>query len=61
MTFRFDLDQDHYGLQKLKKRVIEYLSVRKLKNSLKGKLVLFAIRLSFMAQNQHMEKVHVVF
>ena len=39
MTCRFDLDQDHYGLQKLKKRVIEYLSVRKLKNSLKGKLV----------------------
>ena len=34
---RIDLDQDHYGLEKLKKRVIEYLAVRKLKNSLKGK------------------------
>ena len=33
---RLDLDQDHYGLEKLKKRVIEYLAVRKLKNSLKG-------------------------
>ncbi|XP_029184451.2 lon protease homolog 2, peroxisomal-like [Acropora muricata] len=38
---RFDLDQDHYGLQKLKKRVIEYLSVRKLKNSLKGPILCF--------------------
>ena len=36
--FRLDLDQDHYGLEKLKKRVIEYLAVRKLKNSLKGKI-----------------------
>ena len=35
---RLDLDQDHYGLEKLKKRVIEYLAVRKLKNSLKGKI-----------------------
>ncbi|XP_015780323.1 PREDICTED: lon protease homolog 2, peroxisomal-like [Acropora digitifera] len=38
---RFDLDQDHYGLQKLKKRVIEYLSARKLKNSLKGPILCF--------------------
>lgn len=36
LYFRHDLDQDHYGLEKLKKRVIEYLAVRKLKNSLKG-------------------------
>ena len=36
--WRLDLDQDHYGLEKLKKRVIEYLAVRKLKNSLKGKI-----------------------
>ena len=35
---RLDLDHDHYGLEKLKKRVIEYLAVRKLKNSLKGKI-----------------------
>ena len=34
--WRLDLDQDHYGLEKLKKRVVEYLAVRKLKNSLKG-------------------------
>ena len=33
---RKDLDHDHYGLKKLKKRVIEYLAVRKMKNSLKG-------------------------
>ncbi|XP_068694451.1 lon protease homolog 2, peroxisomal-like [Montipora foliosa] len=38
---RFDLDQDHYGLEKLKKRVIEYLAVRKLKNSLKGPILCF--------------------
>ena len=38
MFFRLDLDHDHYGLEKLKKRVIEYLAVRKLKNSLKGKI-----------------------
>lgn len=38
MFFRIDLDHDHYGLEKLKKRVIEYLAVRKLKNSLKGKI-----------------------
>ncbi|XP_073234258.1 lon protease homolog 2, peroxisomal-like isoform X1 [Porites lutea] len=38
---RLDLDQDHYGLEKLKKRVIEYLAVRKLKNSLKGPILCF--------------------
>ncbi|KXJ23831.1 lon protease homolog 2, peroxisomal [Exaiptasia diaphana] len=38
---RHDLDQDHYGLEKLKKRVIEYLAVRKLKNSLKGPILCF--------------------
>ena len=39
MFYRIDLDHDHYGLEKLKKRVIEYLAVRKLKNSLKGKIL----------------------
>ena len=39
LFFRIDLDHDHYGLEKLKKRVIEYLAVRKLKNSLKGKIM----------------------
>nr|XP_058967636.1 lon protease homolog 2, peroxisomal-like [Pocillopora verrucosa] len=38
---RADLDHDHYGLEKLKKRVIEYLAVRKLKNSLKGPILCF--------------------
>ncbi|XP_055892476.1 lon protease homolog 2, peroxisomal-like isoform X1 [Biomphalaria glabrata] len=36
-----DLDADHYGLDKLKKRVIEYLAVRQLKNSLKGPILCF--------------------
>ena len=39
LLLRIDLDHDHYGLEKLKKRVIEYLAVRKLKNSLKGKIL----------------------
>ena len=30
------LDSDHYGIEKLKKRVLEYLAVRQLKNDLKG-------------------------
>ena len=30
------LDADHYGMEKVKKRVVEFLSVRQLKNSLKG-------------------------
>lgn len=35
---RAHLDRDHYGLEKVKKRVLEFLAVRKLKNSLKGVL-----------------------
>ncbi|XP_064640308.1 lon protease homolog 2, peroxisomal-like [Lineus longissimus] len=38
---RNDLDADHYGLEKLKKRVLEYLAVRQLKNSLKGPILCF--------------------
>ncbi len=38
---RQDLDVDHYGLEKLKKRVIEYLAVRQLKNTLKGPILCF--------------------
>lgn len=30
------LHSEHYGLDKLKKRVVEYLAVRQLKNDLKG-------------------------
>ena len=38
---RRDLDEDHYGLDKVKKRIIEYLAVRQLKNSLKGPILCF--------------------
>ncbi|KAK3086517.1 hypothetical protein FSP39_019511 [Pinctada imbricata] len=38
---RKDLDADHYGLEKLKKRVLEYLAVRQLKNTLKGPILCF--------------------
>lgn len=31
---RRDLDEDHYGMQKLKERVLQYLAVRKLKSTL---------------------------
>uniref|UniRef100_A0A2C9K3F1 Lon protease homolog n=1 Tax=Biomphalaria glabrata TaxID=6526 RepID=A0A2C9K3F1_BIOGL len=41
VCYRKDLDADHYGLDKLKKRVIEYLAVRQLKNSLKGPILCF--------------------
>ena len=34
------LDSDHYGLEDVKKRIIEYLAVRKLKNDTKGSIVL---------------------
>ena len=33
------LDQDHYGLIKINERIIEYLAVQKLKNSLKGPIL----------------------
>ena len=33
------LNQDHYGLEKVKERVIEYLAVQKLTNSLKGPIL----------------------
>jgi ATP-dependent Lon protease len=33
------LDEDHYGLQKAKKRIIEYLAVRKLKPDTKGPIL----------------------
>ena len=36
------LDEDHYGLEKPKKRIIEYLSVRKLKPDTKGPILCFA-------------------
>jgi ATP-dependent Lon protease len=36
------LDEDHYGLEKPKKRVLEYLAVRKLKPESKGPVLCFA-------------------
>jgi ATP-dependent Lon protease len=35
------LDDDHYGLEKIKKRIIEYLAVRKLKADMKGPILCF--------------------
>lgn len=35
------LDEDHYGLEKVKKRIIEYLSVLKLKNNMKAPILCF--------------------
>src|SRR5918912_1539950 len=35
------LDTDHYGLQKVKKRILEYLAVRKLKNDMRGPILCF--------------------
>ncbi|MDD5711185.1 MAG: endopeptidase La [Smithellaceae bacterium] len=36
------LDEDHYGLEKAKKRIIEYLAVRKLKPDSRGAILCFA-------------------
>ncbi|MFQ5603503.1 MAG: endopeptidase La [bacterium] len=35
------LDEDHYDLDKVKKRIIEYLAVRKLKKDMKGPILCF--------------------
>ncbi|MDW8051189.1 MAG: endopeptidase La [Armatimonadota bacterium] len=35
------LDEDHYGLKKVKERVLEFLAVRKLSGSLKGPILCF--------------------
>ena len=36
------LDEDHYNLDKIKERVLEYLAVRKLKDKMKGPILCFA-------------------
>ena len=38
---RDTLDHDHFGLDKIKTRIIEYLSIRKLKRDLKGPILCF--------------------
>jgi ATP-dependent Lon protease len=38
---RRQLDEDHYGLRKVKDRIVEYLAVMKLSNSLKGPILCF--------------------
>jgi ATP-dependent Lon protease len=35
------LERDHYGLEKVKRRILEYLAVRKLKNDMKGPILAF--------------------
>ena len=35
------LDEDHYGLEKIKDRILEYLSVRKLNPGMKGPILCF--------------------
>ena len=37
-----DLDDDHYGLKKIKKRIVEFLAVRKLKDDVHGPILCFA-------------------
>jgi ATP-dependent Lon protease len=36
-----NLDEDHYGLEKIKKRIIEFLAVRKLKQDMHGPILCF--------------------
>ena len=36
---RKQLDADHFGIQKVKKRILEYLAVRKLKNDMRGPIL----------------------
>jgi ATP-dependent Lon protease len=38
---RESLENDHYGLDKVKKRILEYLAVRKLKNDMRGPILAF--------------------
>jgi ATP-dependent Lon protease len=35
------LDEDHYGLEKIKERIVEYLAVRKIKGDTKGPILCF--------------------
>lgn len=46
------LDQDHFGLQHVKKRIIEYLSVIKIKGDLKAPILCFVGPVSFLAMGK---------
>jgi ATP-dependent Lon protease len=35
------LDEDHYGLEKVKKRIVEYLAIRQLKSDMRGPILCF--------------------
>ena len=37
-----DLEEEHYGLDKIKKRILEFLAVRKLKNDIHGPILCLA-------------------
>lgn len=37
----FILNEDHYGLEKVKERILEYLAIRKLANKMKGPILCF--------------------
>jgi len=38
---KVDLDRDHYGLERIKKRILEFLAVRKLKQDMHGPILCF--------------------
>jgi ATP-dependent Lon protease len=38
------LEKDHYGLEKVKNRILEYLAVRKLKKDMRGPILVFVLR-----------------
>jgi ATP-dependent Lon protease len=40
-TARFELDAGHYGLQEVKQRILEFIAVGKLRNSVQGKILCF--------------------
>ena len=35
------LDEDHYGMKDVKDRIIEFIAVSKLRNSVQGKIICF--------------------
>jgi ATP-dependent Lon protease len=50
-SVREKLEADHYGLDKVKTRILEYLAVRKLKNDMRGP-ILFVMRQRFAATEE---------